>query len=295
MTLPLGKGPSYDVRDCLDSYLELELIEGVNCAKCTLLNVSKQLERLISTLPPPRPSDSPYHARLAAISNALSTSSFSDETLLQACKIPRTIRTSSTKSRQAVLMRPPKCLVLHVNRSIFDEYSGMLQKNHANVTFPIILDVGPWCGGSVKREASESAIQIAATWEMNPAKSMLSSSMDTQSNDQYTLQAVITHYGRHENGHYICYRKTPGSEQWWRISDEDVWKVSEAEVQAQGGVFMLFYEREILQDKTVKDGELLSNKQEDVAAAAEEYEGQTSAKVASAAQAEERTEMLNID
>jgi len=171
--------------------------------------------------------------------------------------------------------------------------------------FPTILDVSPWCGGSINKEASESDDRIDA-WEMNPAKSMLSSFMETKSNDQYTLQAVITHYGRHENGHYICYRKTPGSDQWWRISDEDVWRVSEDEVKAQGGVFMLFYEREGLQDKTREDREPVSDKQEDVASEAEEHEGQNHdqrqlqavpniAKVASAAQAEERIEMLDID
>jgi len=283
MTLPLGEGPSYDVRDCLDSYMELELIEGVNCAKCTLLEVSSKLERLISTLPPPsKPparettsvtyptlSASPYHARLAAITSALSTSSFNDETLLESCNIPNTLRVSSTKSRQAVLARPPKCLVLHMNRSIFDEYTGTLQKNHASVTFPMVLDIGPWCGGSVREQASDSADKKVtvrnedqvATWEMNPAKSMLSQPMDTQSNEQYTLQAVITHYGRHENGHYICYRKTPRSNQWWRISDEDVWKVSEAEVEAQGGVFMLFYERGGTQDKLENGEEPISDAQ----------------------------------
>ena len=69
---------------------------------------------------------------------------------------------------------------------------------------------------------------------------------------------------------------------------------------------MLFYEREGLQDKTREDREPVSDKQEDVASEAEEHEGQNHdqrqlqavpniAKVASAAQAEERIEMLDID
>jgi ubiquitin carboxyl-terminal hydrolase 1 len=80
----------------------------------------------------------------------------------------------------------------------------------------------------------------------------------------YELRAVVTHYGRHENGHYICYRKHPvvkpepvfESEameveeldkekeegQWWRLSDDDVTKSSEENVLGQGGVFMLFYD-----------------------------------------------------
>jgi hypothetical protein len=69
---------------------------------------------------------------------------------------------------------------------------------------------------------------------------------------------VITHYGRHENGHYICYRQSPydiknddeldddtqkKTRPWWRLSDEEVKEVSEDVVLAQGGVFMLFYEQ----------------------------------------------------
>jgi ubiquitin carboxyl-terminal hydrolase 1 len=57
---------------------------------------------------------------------------------------------------------------------------------------------------------------------------------------------VVTHYGRHENGHYICYKKHPGfesqKEQWWRLSDDDVTKVTEEAVLSQGGAFMLFYD-----------------------------------------------------
>ena len=86
----------------------------------------------------------------------------------------------------------------------------------------------------------------------------------------YRLKAVVTHYGRHENGHYIAYRQHPRAVQatedaaedaedgkpedsqvdnsgklpWWRLSDEDVSTVSDEDVLQQGGVFMLFYERE---------------------------------------------------
>ncbi|KAK6204754.1 uncharacterized protein RJT21DRAFT_10939 [Scheffersomyces amazonensis] len=73
----------------------------------------------------------------------------------------------------------------------------------------------------------------------------------------YNLKAVIIHYGTHNYGHYICYRKFRGT--WWRISDESVYIVDEQEVLNGGqGTFMLFYEfddgfNEILQD--VSDSE----------------------------------------
>lgn len=56
----------------------------------------------------------------------------------------------------------------------------------------------------------------------------------------YVLRSVIVHYGTHNYGHYIAFRKYRGT--WWRISDETVYTVDEAEVLSTPGVFMLFYE-----------------------------------------------------
>lgn len=56
----------------------------------------------------------------------------------------------------------------------------------------------------------------------------------------YNLKAVISHYGTHNYGHYICYRKLRGT--WWRISDESVYVVTEKEVLNSQGTFMIFYE-----------------------------------------------------
>lgn len=56
----------------------------------------------------------------------------------------------------------------------------------------------------------------------------------------YNLKAVVSHYGTHNYGHYICYRKLRGT--WWRISDESVYVIDEEEVLNAPGTFMLFYE-----------------------------------------------------
>ena len=137
---------------------------------------------------------------------------------------------------------------------------------------------------------------------------MLSSSVkpssSSSSDSQYTLQAVITHYGRHENGHYICYRKTPGSDQWWRISDEDVWKVSEAEVKAQGGVFMLFYELAVMQDNLERGGKPMSSAQKELTMEDNDNQQHESqdlqqlpkpGQTASSASAKESIEMSDVD
>ena len=273
LTLPLGAGYEHDVRDCLQDYMDLEPIEGVECAKCTLLHAQKQLQNLLKQIEedkslsntPDSPSVSEAlknsaQERLKAVEEALEEEDFAEKTLSKKCNIPSKNRVSSTKSRQAVIARPPKCLVVHINRSLFDEMTGMLRKNYAALKFPKILDMGEWCLGAAAGQAGQNS----EIWDMDPRESMLAQAdkIADGHGQLYELRAVITHYGRHENGHYICYRKyssetfpanVPESvieqdgekqttERWFRLSDEDVQMVSESNVMAQGGAFMLFYE-----------------------------------------------------
>lgn len=262
VTVPLGKYTSYKIEDCLNEYTNLEEISGVDCARCTLLRTKSQLQHMTSG-----PADSVDQSvpsavslppevrtmvlrRLQAVEKALEEGDVSDETLNKKCQIQKKARVSSTKTRQAVIARAPQCLAIHVNRSVFDEYTGAQMKNHAKVSYPKILNLGPWCLGASQTAADQEE------WRMDPTKSMIgSSSGDTRF--QYVLRAAVTHYGRHENGHYICYREHPehlqkyedgtlpkeATPKWWRLSDDDVSAVSEDNVLDQGGVFMLFYER----------------------------------------------------
>lgn len=274
LTVPLGKRSSYDVRECLDQYMTLEPIEGVECSKCTLLHRQEQLINLIKGFEADESrSDSPdepqpfdavkqsAYSRLEAVKTALDGNDFSENTLAKECHINSKNRVSTTKSRQAVIARAPRCLAIHINRSVFDEYTGALEKNLAAVTFPQMIDLNNWCLGT---QAAGKSGDNSEQWETNPSRSMLpqpGESIQVPSR-QYQLRAIITHYGRHENGHYICYRKYPTSEftapapdeilqaegdkdkpeRWWRLSDDDVQMVSEGHVMTQGGAFMLFYE-----------------------------------------------------
>ncbi|KAJ5782689.1 hypothetical protein N7457_004463 [Penicillium paradoxum] len=274
LTVPLGRKFSYDVRECLDQYMALEPIEGVECAKCTLLHQQEQLTALIGGFEddenPSGGSEIPEalnavkqsaYSRLEAVKTALKSNDFSENTLAKQCRIPSKNRVSTTKSRQAVIARAPRCLAIHINRSVFDEMTGALEKNLAAVTFPQTIDLNHWCLGT---KALSKSGDNSEQWETNPSRSMLpqpGESIEVPSR-QYQLRAIITHYGRHENGHYICYRKYPTSEfsapapdeilqaegdkdkpeRWWRLSDDDVQMVSEGHVISQGGAFMLFYE-----------------------------------------------------
>ena len=264
LTVPLGRHWMYDVRTCLDEYTTLEPISGVECAKCTLLRAKQQYETLLeqfksmpsgSTLPAAL-KDS-LEEKLTGVDATLDGEDFSD-TALKKCEISAGNRVSTTKSRQAVIARVPESLVIHINRSVFDEMTGAQRKNFADVKFPEVFDLSPWCLGSDVLPHLENSKTLVEEWVDDPAKSMLSPDiLDMASELQmpYQLRAVVTHSGRHENGHYICYRKyaSPTTsaegeneepvETWWRLSDEVVSEVSEDHVLSQGGVFMLFYER----------------------------------------------------
>ena len=267
LTVPLGRGWLYDVRSCLDEYCNLELINGVECGKCTLIRTKQQLEKLLDqfneadtdegTLPIamiPKALKETLAERLGNVNDALAYEDFSDARLKK-CEVSAKNKVSTTKTRQAVIARAPKSLAIHVNRSLFNEMTGAQMKNSAAVRFQETLDLSSWCLGSDPLVEDDEL--MVERWEVDPATSMLSPEIrevPPELQKWYQLRAVITHYGRHENGHYICYRKYPSGdssaddrqdqsrETWWRLSDEDVSEVTEDFVLSQGGVFMLFYE-----------------------------------------------------
>ncbi|KAI0157838.1 cysteine proteinase [Xylariaceae sp. FL1272] len=282
ITLSLGLNQiAHDLYERLDSYTELEVIQGVECAKCTLSKVQKLLSIIVERS---RAMGSPEEAlreplaRLEAVGNALGEDDFEEETLLNKCKISKNHRVSSTKTKQMVIARPPQSLAVHINRSVFDERTGDMFKNPAVMRFPEILDLGPWCLGSAGLGDEDESLGVtfdpAEQWGSAPTRSMVSGALKPSKikGPLYELRAVITHQGRHENGHYVCYRRHPrrstGDEPekeectschvdksdgtcesdfkeestWWRLSDESVWETDEETVLAQGGVFMLFYD-----------------------------------------------------
>lgn len=265
VTVSLGKNYGYDIRECLDEYTALEYIDGVECAKCTLLKLKNTLSPLAAKNP-----DSPFAERLNAVQEALDEEDFEDKTLIKKLNVAKKNWVQSMKSKQAVIARAPKSLVLHVNRSGFNEMTGMPYKNSAGVSYPRILDLGNWCLGTQPSGSSNPDMSMEE-WPRDPKESMLPDSQSeplTASPFQYKLRAAVTHYGSHGSGHYVCYRPHPkkisqvkqsvgGSEetepedaqenvrgeQWWRFSDDSVYAVSEADAH-QGNVFMLFYERD---------------------------------------------------
>ncbi|KAF2279947.1 cysteine proteinase [Westerdykella ornata] len=257
LTVPLGRGRAYNIGECLDEYTHLEFIEGVECAKCTLL----KMERTLRAMPSEKLTPGSILAnRFDAVREALEDEDFEDKVLIKKLGVLKKNWVKSTKSRQSVIARAPKSLVIHINRSIFDEMTGNQYKNLARVIYPKILDLGNWCLGSRPSNDHRPDESIEEAWPRDPQQSMLGGERNnTNSPFQYTLRAAVAHFGSHGNGHYICYRQHPFTtdiesdssdeddeskeqEQWWRLSDDNVYSVEEREALDQGNVFMLFYE-----------------------------------------------------
>ncbi|KZL81892.1 ubiquitin carboxyl-terminal hydrolase [Colletotrichum incanum] len=265
LTLSLNVGGNdHDLYELLDVYAHIEPIEGVECGKCTLLKAKRLLTMLVERAEASYTDEEKLkepRSRLVAVEEALDEDDFEDKTLTEKCKFPSQFKVSSTKTKQAVIARPPQSLAVHMNRSVFDENTGMMYKNSSGIRFPLTLDLGPWCLGS----ASNSRESEEEQWLLDPRSSMVAGDKRKSyiTGPIYELRAVVTHYGRHENGHYVCYRKFPRHSSpedadevlvksetsdentetdWWRLSDETVRKVDEEEVLDQGNVFMLFYD-----------------------------------------------------
>jgi ubiquitin carboxyl-terminal hydrolase 1 len=264
LTINMGGQHEYDLEELLDEHTTLENIEGVECIKCTLLQARSQLEQLLSKPAVSNTLDESSDTskirtiaanRLATIQKVFEDDAFSESGILKRCNISAKNQVSSVKSKQVALARPPKDLVIHINRSIFDDF-GNQRKNTASVRFPPAFDLGRWCLGI---KSSNADVKEFEHWSMTSTESMLPLSEEEllRLPTFYELRCVVTHHGRHENGHYVAYgRRRPGlsqtdsetdkagavDDQWYCFNDEIVTAVSKDDVLDRGNVFILFYE-----------------------------------------------------
>ncbi|KIW21442.1 hypothetical protein PV08_02022 [Exophiala spinifera] len=187
LTLNMGLRGASSVDDLLDEFTAPEEVEGVECEHCTKMAHGNE--------------ESPS-TEGAEVETAGERPNKKPTPVLR------------TKAKQMTVGRLPKDLVLHINRSIFDEYGNQL-KNTASVEVPVKFDfLRRWCAPLETNRSPVAAV--------------------------YDLKCIVTHYGRHDNGHYVALAKR--GKDWYSFNDEIVTKVSEDEVRRRGNGFMLFYE-----------------------------------------------------
>lgn len=220
LTLSLGLRGHHDLYERLDSYSHVEPIEGVECSKCTLLKSQRLLTKLTEQMRTTGSTEEQLAEplrRLEAVELALEEDHFDEKTITDKCKITSQGKVTTTKTKQIVIARPPQSLAIHVNRSVFDPSTFDMIKNSAPVNFPMTLDLGPWCLGSADSISGSGGPRNDVSgvdeeqWLQDPKASMIAGDLRPSrlSGPIYQLRAVVTHYGRHENGHYICYRRYP--------------------------------------------------------------------------------------
>lgn len=231
ITVSLGRRNGYDIRELLDDHTDLEYIEGVECSKCTLLKLKSTLAPVVEA----KGQDTPFGARLRLVQEALDDEDLKDSTLIKTLNIPKKNWVKSEKSKQVVVARAPKSLVLHVNRSIFDETTFAQYKNNAGVSYPSTLDLGKWCLGTAPSGSQKPDLDPKTEeWPRDPKKSMLADAHgDTPSPFQYRLRAAVTHFGTHGNGHYVCYRPHPRPVRKAKVEDKEVEDVEAKEKDAE--------------------------------------------------------------
>ncbi|TDL29950.1 cysteine proteinase [Rickenella mellea] len=203
---------SCTLHDCLSDYIRLELLTDCICRKCSMLATQERLkqeaEKLsVSIAADATPSQSKKKRarearRLEArVKAALEEGRIEED--LKGVKMEKVISKASTK--QAMIARPPKVLVLHLNRSVhYGNYAG---KNSCRILFPEILDLTPYT-------TSGQLSTVPSVPISTPSPALPRSTTPTQSTYAtprvlYRLAAVVCHYGAHSFGHYVCFRRKP--------------------------------------------------------------------------------------
>ncbi|ANB13972.1 Ubp1p [Sugiyamaella lignohabitans] len=220
-------GDDFELEGLLAEYCAMETISGVECYRCSLNAYKTELETRLEnqTVGALR---NLYATRVEELKSALSDLVI-DEAKYAKLK-PTKLKELGDKTKQTMFAMPcADIMMIHINRSVFDLNTGYSRKNYAPVRFPVQLDMSPFIvdtNDPVNRDPSKPMAHIAS------GRRYL-----------YNLKATVIHYGSHNFGHYVCFRKCEQGF-WWRISDHSVDLTTEHEVLRTQGVFMLFYERD---------------------------------------------------
>lgn len=268
LNLPLNSADRsrFTLQELIDEWTKKESIDGVECNRCGILLMKTKILEKIEELKLKDQVNEKFlvmlNNRIDEIDSALTNKSISDEVYKKLHS--ENNLTKSEKVKQSFLARPPPLLSIHINRSVFDPVTYMVKKNSAKIDFPMELDLSDFT-------ATSDDINMDGRLEFRKQDE----SGETIKHDKlkYKLKSVVSHFGTHNYGHYIAFRKIRGS--WWRISDEIVRLSTESEVLGSQGTFMLFYEMTNAKDDIYSDEEV-EEEEEEINPPDPEYEEESS-------------------
>lgn len=223
LVVPMGVR-TCTLEQCLGAWTQLEQIEWI-CHRCsvaaTLAREKAEVLRLEAAGRDASPAAERVQRLAYVLQQGLHESEVSECAILDGIRLIREPSEQSTK--QVMLARAPRVLMLHLNRSAYVYGSLGATKNNARVVFPELLDVAPYTTGAV--------LSVRPTESLSKAR---------EGRCMYRLSAVVVHYGMHHAGHYVAFRRRAG-DNWTRISDDRVELCSLADVLSQNP-YLLFYE-----------------------------------------------------
>eukprot|EP00047_Mylnosiga_fluctuans_P020769 m.96192 g.96192 ORF g.96192 m.96192 type:complete len:677 (+) comp8624_c0_seq2:79-2109(+) len=124
-------------------------------------------------------------------------------------------------SKHLLVETQPRILTLHLKR--FEQQGFALKKVSTHVSFPLVLDIAPFCYESC-------SVSVYG---------------DGDTGIRYGLYGVVVHQGSIYGGHYICFVRAGAVDrdtEWYCISDTSVSKATERDVLA-AEAYILFYEQ----------------------------------------------------
>lgn len=244
----------FTLGELINEFCKPDVIDGVECNRCSLNAVreslAERLENLVQNetgMAGSKLLTEKIQQRINEVDEVLSKKCIHDD-IYEKLHTKNMVR-KSRKVKQSYLSRPPALLCIHVNRSVFDPRTYMVRKNNAKIDFPLELDLSDFV-------ASIDDINTDARLEFRKQDEE-TTKLDRGDLLKYKLKSVISHFGTHNYGHYIAFRKHKGN--WWHISDEIVRLSTIEEVLGSQGTFMLFYE---ISNNSEYDTEIAENKTE---------------------------------
>ncbi|KAJ2550500.1 ubiquitin-specific protease ubp1 [Coemansia sp. RSA 1933] len=275
MSLPLPMTRRLTIEECLSMYTAIDQLHDFKCRNCTLsatLTQSKQtLKRRETELAEMDSSNTSSSKKAQKLKTSIKSLQSSKTRLEKALAdnpeddlkgVDLVSPPPGVSTRQTMIARTPKILVLHLSRSVFLP-TGDTAKNPVHVSVKPLLDISPFTTtGHISKSASKPISGSEAPGRIHKPVSLAEAK---RMNCLYRLCAMVFHTGTHNSGHFYAYRRvslsnvaaatdpeqhsssSPSFEdnaaQWFMISDIESREVSESTVFSAGHAYLLFYER----------------------------------------------------